>query len=250
VAKTSGLGDNFYAGGFDLSGDTQSLDKIHGGTATQQDTTDITQLGHARLGLERDGGIDWTSYMDPAVGASHAALSTLPTAAVICSYFRGTAIGNPAASLVSKQINYDGSRPSDGSLLFKVSAQSNAFGLEWGNQLTAGKRTDTVATAGAFWDNLASFAFGAQAYLQVFSFTGTDVTVKVQHATTSGGSYSDLITFAQITSGQAPQAQRVQTANNVTVNEFLKVTTVTTGGFSNLVFAVMVNVNPVLGVVF
>ena len=39
-------------------------------------------------------------------------------------------------------------------------------------------------------------------------------------------------------------------SNVTTVNEFLKATTVTTGGFSSLTFAVMVVVNPIAGVVF
>lgn len=247
MPKTSGLGDNFYLGGYDLSGDTNSLSKVNGGTAAQQDVTDITQSGVARLGLLRDGGIDFVAYHDPP--GAHIPLSALPTTDVVASYFRGTAIGNPAASCNSKQINYDPTRGQDGSLTFAVSCMANSFGLEWGNQLTAGKRTDTAATAGTFFDNLAGFAFGAQGYLQVFSFAGTDATVKIQHCTTSGGTYTDLITFGQVTSG-TPQAQRVATSNVTTVNEFLKATTVTTGGFSSLVFAVMVNVNPIAGVAF
>ena len=245
MAKQSGLGDQWYFGGSDLSGDTQSL-AIHGGTAAQQDVTDITQSGHARLGLNRDGGMAFVVYHDPTV--AHPVLSALPTADVISTYFRGTAIGNAACSQVSKQVGYDPTRGGDGSLTLATQALANGSGQEWGTQLTAGKRTDSTATVGPFYDNLASFAFGAQAYLQVFTFAGTDATVKIQHATTSGGAYSDLITFTQTTA--APGAQRAAIANNVTVNEFLKVTTVTAGGFSNLVFAVAITVNPIAGVVF
>jgi len=198
----------------------------------------------------RDGTIEFVTYLDISAGNSaHALLSQLQTTDVICSYFRGTTLGNPAASLNAKQIDYAPTRASDGSLSLAVQMLGDGNGLEWGSMLTAGKRTDTSATAGSFFDNGAAFAFGAQAYLQAFSFSGTDVTVKVQHATTSGGSYSDLITFSQIT-GSTPLAQRATVSNVTTVNEFLKVTTVTTGGFSSLVFAVMINVNQVAGVVF
>lgn len=247
MAKTTGLGDAFYIGGFDIGGDTNSLSKISGGPAAL-DVTDITQSAYSRLGGLRDGGVDFVVYHDPAAGAEHAALSTLPTADVIATYFRGTAVGNPAASMVSKQVNYDPTRSNAGDLSFAVSCMSNADGLEWGLQLTPGKRTDTSATAGAFYDNGASFAFGAQAYLQVFAFAGTDVTVAVQHATTSGGSYSNLIAFSQVTS--APQAQRVTVSNVTTVNEFLKVTTTTSGGFTSVTFAVQIVVNVLAGVVF
>jgi hypothetical protein len=244
MAKTTGLGDNFYVGGTDLSGDTASLSKISGGPVPI-DVTDITQSGYARLGGLRDGGIDWTSYFDPAT--AHPALSALPVTDVICTYFRGTAVGNPAASMTGKQINYDPTRDQAGAITFAVSAQANGFGLEWGTQLTAGKRTDTTATVGPFFDNLAASSFGAQAYVQLFAFSGTSVTIDIQSATTSGGVYTTTgLTTAALTS--APQAVRLSVANNTTINEFLKV--VTTGTFSNAVFAVMINVNPVAGVVF
>lgn len=247
MSKQNGLGCALYAGGFDLSGDTQSF-TAHGGPAAL-DATDITQSGFARLGGKRDAAIDWVSFMDPAAGAEHDALSPLPTTDQIATLLIGPiAVGCPALSQVSKQINYDPARGADGMLTFAINDQANGYGQEWGIVLTAGKRTDTAATAGSPYDNGAGFTFGAQGYLQVFSFTGTDATVKIQHATTSGGVYSDLIAFTQTTS--APGAQRVATSNTTTVNEFLKVTTVTTGGFSSLVFAVQVTVNKIAGVVF
>src|SRR5215472_9469615 len=189
MAKQTGLGCAFYAGGFDIGGDTQSF-AVHGGP-NALDVTDVTQSAYSRLGGLRDAAVDWVSYMDPAAAASHAALSPLPTADVITTAFLNPiGIGTPALSQVSKQVNYDPTRATDGSLTFAINAQANAFGQEWGLQLTAGKRTDTAATAGPFFDNGAAFAFGGQAYLQVFAFTGTDVTIAVQHATTSGGAYS------------------------------------------------------------
>src|SRR5256885_10676982 len=157
MAKQAGMGDNYYAGGYDLSGDTNSLSRIAGGPAAL-DVTDITQSAYARLGGLRDGGIDWVSYFDPA-GASHVLLSALPAADEVCTYFRGTALGNPAASCVAKLIGYDPTRGQDGALTLATAAQANGFGLEWGSQLTAGKRTDTAATAGSPFDNGAAFAF-------------------------------------------------------------------------------------------
>ena len=49
MAKSSGLGDNFYVGGYDLSGDTQSLGRIGGG-AELLETTGIDKSGIERLG--------------------------------------------------------------------------------------------------------------------------------------------------------------------------------------------------------
>ncbi len=107
--------------------------------------------------------MSWKAFFNPAVGATHDKLSALPTADVHCMYMRGTTLGNPAACQVSKQINYDGTRADSGEFTFAVEAQCNGFGLEWGQQLTAGKRTDTGATNGTSIDTAASAAFGAQA---------------------------------------------------------------------------------------
>lgn len=249
ATKVTGLGDNFYIAGYDVSGATNSLGTIKG-SVNPLDYTDITQSAHARLPGLRDGEISFVTFLDTSVGNSaHALYSSLPTTDVIANYFRGTAQGNPAAGMVAKQLNYDFTRQADGMLTAAVNLDGQGFGLEWGTQLTAGKRTDTSATVGSVYDNGAGFTFGAQAYLQVFAFTGTDVTVTITHATTSGGSYSSLIAFSQITS-TSPAAQRATVSNSTTVNEFFKVTTTTSGGFSNLVFAVMINVNTTAGVVF
>lgn len=249
ATKVTGLGDNFYISGFDVSGATSALSKISG-SVTPLEYTDITQSAHARLGGVRDGQIAFTTFLDTTLTTgAHALYSQLQTTDLIANYFRGTTIGNPAAGMQAKQLDYNFTRAANGMLSAQIQLDANGFGLEWGTMLTAGKRTDTSATAGPVYDNGASFAFGAQAYLQVFAFTGTDVTVSVQHATTSGGTYSDIIPFTQITS-TSPQAQRATVSNTTTIKEFLKVTTVTTGGFSNLQFAVMVNVNQTAGVVF
>src|SRR5690242_14330010 len=144
MAKGSGLGDGLYVAGVDLGGDINSLQNIGGGPAPLE-ATDITQSAMARLGGKRDGRIEFTSYFDPAAGASHASFSALPTADVLVTYLRGTVAGNWSANLIGKQINYDGNRGDDGSFLLNVSAQCNSFGLEWAQQLTAGKISQGAA---------------------------------------------------------------------------------------------------------
>lgn len=61
--KQTGLGDNFYIGGYDLSGDVASVDTISGGPALL-DTTTLTQRGHSRLGGVRDGSMSFTSFFE------------------------------------------------------------------------------------------------------------------------------------------------------------------------------------------
>lgn len=107
--------------------------------------------------------------------------------------------------------------------------------------------TYTVAPT---WTWTLQTAFGAQAYLQVFSFAGTDATVKIQDSA-DGVTFADLAgaAFTQITT-TSPQAQRLVVTNTATVRRYLRASTVTTGGFTSLVFGVMVNRNPIAGVSF
>jgi hypothetical protein len=248
MAKTTGLGDAFYIGGTDVSGDVNSLSRISGGP-NPGDFTDITQSAHARQGLLRDGGIDFAVYMDSAL--AHPVLSALPTADVIATYFNQRAIGNPAASCVAKEIDYNWNRGQEGNLLGSVALQADAFGLEWGNQVTPGIRTDTVATdaqTANSWDTGGALSFGAQLYVHLFAFTGTSVTFKIKHSTdniTFGDLAPSLITSA-LTS--APQAVRVTVPNTTTVNRYVGLATI--GTFSNAQFAAMLVKNQSAGVSF
>lgn len=148
MAIDNGLGQNFYYGGYDLSGDTGSADDIGGGLVGTQDVTTIDLSAYKRIGLLRDGRISWGSFFNDATGRAHSRLSALPTTDQHLMWATGTTLGDPAACLIGKQINYDPTRAQDGSLTIAVNAQGNAYGLEWGDLLTAGKRTDTSATNG------------------------------------------------------------------------------------------------------
>lgn len=249
MAKQSGLGDNLYVSNFDLSGDVGSLSRIAGGF-TALDVTAIDKSAPERIAGLRDGGIDFSAFFNPDAAAEHAALSSLPTADRLVSYFRGTALGSPAASCMAKQINYDPARGADGSLQLTIATQANAFGLEWGIQHTAGKRTDASATAPASGvDGGAETEFGLQAYLHVFSVGSGTPSFKLQESSDPAGSGD---AFADVTGGaftiQAAGSERIATANDQTIERYLRV--VTTGTFTDAVFAVSVVRNPIAGQVF
>lgn len=245
ISKSNGLGDGFLIGGFDLSGDVASVDSISGPQGTF-DVTAINKSAHERIGGLRDGNMQFTSFFNNASNQEHAILKTLPRTDTIATYLRGTALGNPAACVSGKQIDYAPTRDNSGALTLKVEVQANGFGLEWGKQITAGLRTDTTATTGAAFDDLGATSFGGQAYFQLVAFTGTSVTIDIQSATTSGGTYATTgLTSSALT---VVGSQRVAVANTTTINEFLKVKT--TGTFSNAVFAVVFVRNPIAGIVF
>jgi hypothetical protein len=235
MAKQSGLGDNLYVAGYDLSGDIGSLGAIGGGPAPW-DTTGIDKSAMERIGLVRDGRIEFSSFFNPATDRAHPRLKLLPTADVLVCYLRGTALGGQAASIVAKQANYDPTRGNDGSLTFAVQALANGYGLEWGRTLTAGKRTDSAPTNGASVDHVdVTTAFGWQAWLHVFAFTGTSVTVTIQDS-------ADDAAFANLTGGAFTAAtgvtsQRLEGGRTATVRRYLRA--ITSGTFSNAVFAVV-----------
>lgn len=248
MAKTSGLGDAFYIGGYDLSGDIGALAQVAMPIATL-DVTGISKSAHERLYGKSGGEIDFTSYFNPTVGNEHTILSTKPRTDTQAMYMRGTAIGNAAACMTAKQINYDPKRGNDGSLTFDIKCQSNAFGLEWGVQLTAGLRTDTTATAGTGYDTGGSLSFGGQAYLQVTALTGTDITVKIQDSA-DNVTFTDVSGFAFAQTTAAHTFQRISISNTSTIRRYVRATTVTSGGFTSCTFAVVLVKNPVAGVIF
>ncbi|MBX9392280.1 hypothetical protein K4749_01365 [Streptomyces sp. TRM72054] len=242
MAKQSGLGDALYAAGYDVSGDINSLGNVGGGPSALV-FTGIDKSAFERKGGVRDGRVEFVSYFNPGTDAAHERFSPLPTTDQIVTYCRGTSLGSPAACLVGKQLNYDGTRSDDGSFTFAINAVANGFGLEWGRLLTAGKRTDTTATNGSSVDfGTGSTAFGLQAYLHVFAFTGTSVTVKLQESSDDGAvdPWTD-VTGGAFTAATGITSERIQTGRSQTVERYLRV--VTTGTFSNAVFAVVVNRN-------
>lgn len=233
MAKQSGLGDNLYVGAYNLSGDIGSIENVSGGNAPF-DVTGIDKSAHERIGGVRDGAIEFSSFFNDTAGQAHPALSPLPTTDVQVTYARGTSVGSPAASLISKQIDYAGNRAEDGGLTFSVSAQANGYGLQWGRLLTAGVRSDTTATNGASIDTTASVSLGAQIFLHVFSITGTSVTVTIEDS--ADDSNWTALTGGAFVAASAAGTQRIATGTTQAVRRYIRA--VTTGTFSAATFAV------------
>lgn len=248
MTKTGGLGDNLYVGGYNLSGDIGALSSIQGGHKPI-DVTGIDKGGMERIGGQRDGSMAWSAFFNPSPGQAHPVLAALPRTDVVATYCRGTNLGDPCASLVAKQVNYDGNRANSGEFTFAVDAQGNAYGLEWGIQLTPGLRTDAAATNGAGVDTTTSLSFGAQAYLQVTAFTGTDVTVKIQDSA-DNTTFADVAGLAFTAVTAAPATQRIATANTATIRRYVRAVTTTSGGFTAATFSVHLTKNEIAGVTF
>lgn len=241
MAKSSGLGDNLFIDEFEMGGDVGQLQRIACPMAVQE-VPGIKMHAQDRLGLKRDGGIDFNAYFNPDTTAgaegAHAVLSTLPTADRLVTYTRGTALGDPAASEVTKQINYDGDRAADGSFTFGITSQANGYGLEWGSLVTAAPRTDTTDTSPATGLDLGasptSYSHGWSAYLHVIAFDGTDATITIQDS-------ADNSAFTSLTGGAFTEVtdrtkERIAGAASATVRRYVRV--ITTGDFTEISFLV------------
>jgi hypothetical protein len=263
MTKKTGLGDNLFLHGVDLSGDTQALARIGGGPGVLP-ATGIDKSAVERLPGLRDGALEWTSWFnkdtlagaeDGATISTHDKLAALPRTDVIGTYHRGTALGDPAAGIVAKQINYDPERGDDGSLTWKVSAQGNGFALEWGRQLSAGRDTYPLGTTNTTAvDFAAGSAFGLQAYLQAIDWELTNITptvdVKLQHSSDNGvgDPFADITgaVFTQLSiSNVIPTAQRVATAANLAIERYVRAVVVVAGTIVDADLAIVVVRNEV-----
>ena len=242
MAKTTGLGDRLYIDGYDLSGDICAIETIACPMNTLE-STGIDKSAMERLGGLRDGQMEFMSYFNPTAGQAHDRLSILPTSDIVLTYGRGTTLGDPCASLVAKEVTYDGERADDGAFTFQVSAQANGFGLDWGVQMTPGIRTESTATDGPSVDfGTGSTAFGLQAFVHVTALGSGTPTIKIQESSDDGvgDAFVDVTggTFGVVT---ANTAARIETSRTQTVERYLRV--VTTGTFSGLSFFVHVQRN-------
>lgn len=239
MAKESGLGARLYVTGVDLSGDVPSV-QISAPRGTK-DTTGINKEAFERILLLKDGAIGYAAHWNPT--GAHVVLSALPTTDQPVTYVHRATIGQPAANIVAKQLNYDGTRAADGGLDFAVQAQANGFGLEWGEMLTAGE--DTIASAGAldgydYGAAIGTTAFGLQAYLHVFDIDSGSATVAIQHSDDdgSGDAYADVTGAVFNAASAGGTAQRLQTDRDESVKRWLRVNV--SGAFTDLDLAVAV----------
>lgn len=231
MGKQSGLYSRFLIGGYDISGDVNALSSI-ASTVNLGDTTGIDKGAHERIKLLRDGSMAFASFWNDEL--STPVLASLPKTDTMMAFVPGPqALGGPSAWLQALQVSYNQTRGNDGSLTMATEGQGDGWGLEWCRMLTAGLREDTTPTSGLDVDGGAASASGAAAYLQVTGFTGTSVTVTVQHSA-DNSTWSTLAAFTAVTA--APAWQRVKAAG--AVDRYLRV--ITAGTFTSATFAAAV----------
>ena len=235
MAKSNGLGQQIFVQGYDLSGDVSALDSI-GSPRDQIDVTAINVAARERIFGLAGASITVNSWFNDASAQEHAALSGLPTTDRLITYAMGGSIGDAAYGLTAKQVNYDGSRGTDGSMAFTVNAEANGVAPDWCELLTAGKETHASAGSSSSRDDGAATSNGLVGILQVVSIASGTPTVVIEQSSDNGSSdaWATVLSFAAVADGAEPTAERVTVSG--AVERYLRVTT--TGTFSNALIVV------------
>jgi hypothetical protein len=234
MAKKSGLGQQIFVNGYDLSGDVAAIDSA-GSPRNLLDITALNASATERLVGLSDGNIGVSSWFNDSTEQEHAAYKGLPTTDQIVTWAFGGTRGDVAACLVGKQINYDGSRGTDGSLSFTIDTQAaSGVPLEWGNTLTTGKETHASATTSTSRDDGATTGYGLVGILSVADVDSGTVTVSIQQSA-DNVTFADLLSFVAVSAAAAPTAQRLPLAGAIL--RYLRVST--TGTFSNCDFCMV-----------
>ena len=233
MAKKSGLGQQIFVHGYDLSGDVATIDNA-GSPRNLLDITAINASATERLVGLSDGNISFSSWFNDSTEQEHDALSGLVTTDRIVTWAFGATRGDVAACLVAKQLNYDGSRGTDGSLSFTIDTQADGVALDWGNTLTTGKETHSSAAVSTSRDDGATTGYGLVGILSVTDVDSGTATVNIQQSA-DNVTFANILGFVAVSAAAAPTAQRLTLSGAIL--RYLRVST--TGTFSNCDFCMV-----------
>jgi len=232
MAKVNGLNVRFYVEGYDLSGDANALSAM-GYTNELLDVTALDSSARKRIIGIVDSEISVDAWFDNAASQQHAVWTAnsgkQPTTDQEIVIPFGSAVGDQFVGLVAKQGTYSTARAPGSAITANAVFSANGSAAEFGEMLTAHDDTHSTAGSGTVVDSGASSSNGGTGYLQILSLASGSVTVNLQEATSSGGSYSNFMTFSTVAAAAAPAAERLTMEG--TVQRYIKVTT--TGTFSN-----------------
>lgn len=244
MTKQTALGDSFFVGSADISGDVGSLSALDVSRAII-DVSALPQGGYDRLLGRADGQIDFNAYFNPSTGRSHPTLDQIGTAAGTVSTIVSLAnpgFGQPMASLQAAQVTYKIAIGQDQSIAVTASAMaSKGEPVEWGIGLTTGRQVFAAAGTSVAYDNSASFAFGAAAYVHVFAVASGTATIAVQHSATGTSAWSDITGLA-FPASSTVAFYRQATTKTLSISRYQRVNV--TGTFTGLDFAVNAVVYP------
>lgn len=241
MAVSHGRAATIFANGFNLSTYLNTVTLT--GTADSAETSTFGTTSKSYIPGLLDGTLSLGGFYDGATNADvdiiNAALGNT-TFADVTHFPQGDTFGNDGwgfsafSTSLAMDTNLGGAAAISADLQSSVGAELlyslHALGAE------------TTATNSISVDNTASSATGGVGYLHVTAFTGTDLTIKVQHST-DDAIWVDLLTFTAVAAANAHQ--RVRTAAlTTTVNRYTRSIWATSGGFTTCTFVVGFGRNP------
>tara|TARA_R110002153_G_scaffold103240_1_gene240281 strand:+ start:1203 stop:1937 length:735 start_codon:yes stop_codon:yes gene_type:complete len=236
MSKRSGLGNQLYVGGYDISGDVGALSNLSTPKG-EQNVTGIDKSATERIQLLVDGDLSFDTFFNDATGKIHDALSTLPTTDRQGMFLVSTTRGEPAFAMNAKQINYDWTRGAEGSLSGTTQLlQADGNAPAWGESIAM---KETISSAGDItgYIDAAQTTAGVVAYLQIFTLASGTPTITLQDSSdTTDGDNGSWETIGTFTINSARSAERLVVAG--TIEKALRIEA--SGTFSNLVVAAMV----------
>jgi len=224
MPKGSGLSQELFIGGNDTTGDVGTINN----SASPRTTVPVTGINSTsveRVMTRADGLLEFGHYFNDASEQIHAALKGLPRTDVLLMWLMGNSRGDPVQMWSAKQVNYDWTKGSDGSMTGVTRVETNCVPPEWGEILSS----VPAGTCGAFGagsvsatvDSGAATSAGAMAQLQLHNITsGANSAIFVQDSA-DGCSFATILTFSVVSTGAEPAAERVTKSG--TVRRYLRV---------------------------
>jgi hypothetical protein len=228
MAKVSGKnaiiligGNNFstFASQYNASADAGKID-VTGFTDASQNF--IPGLPKATI----NANLLWDSDTDSV----HDSLSPMPSGSHVTIFPEGYVLGNQSLSLPFMQGNYNPTATPESSISIgdiAFESYGNNDGLEYGWALAHATITDTTTGTGFVDPTDGAVTAKCSGTLHIWTPTIDDTyVVKIQHSTSLGSGYVDLVTFTL--DGSAKGSERITVASG-TVNKYRRVVATRTG---------------------
>jgi hypothetical protein len=224
MPKGSGLSQELFIGGNDTTGDVGTINN----SASPRTTVPVTGINSTsveRVMTRADGLLEFGHYFNDASEQIHAALKGLPRTDVLLMWLTGNSRGAPVQMFSAKQVNYDWTKGSDGSMTGVTRVETNCVPPEWGEILSSVPAgIDGAYGAGstsAVTDGGAATSAGAMAQLQLHNITGGANSVVLVQDSADGCSFSTIITFSTVSTGAEPAAERKEVSG--TIRRYLRI---------------------------
>jgi hypothetical protein len=227
MAKITAKDGILLVGGYNFS--TYAMDYEITDTVDPIEVTGLSDGVHNFIPGQRNASITANMLWDADTNKVHAGLGGLVQKNVTL-FPEGYVLGNPSLSMPFMQGNYNPSgSPSTAITVGGIQFLSygDNHGIERGYALAHGTITNT--TTGTGFDDISGGAVTAacSGTLHVWTPTSTDTyVVKIQHSTTLGSGYTDLVTFTL--NGTSRNSERITVASG-TVNRYRRVLATRTG---------------------